>query len=381
MLPVALFIHHFASEAILIPFVGVFTWVVSLPAAGSTTSCMCFCVSLNFGLKWIWQRPRPLWLDMGKVSEVWNIGAVWEADYSFPSGHSQSLAGVLLCAHFTFQLTMHWLPVMLLLGAFVGLSRNYLGVHWCSDTLTGWLIGSLSGIAWGLLDPYAALLRLGDPLISTVVGLGSALAVILLAAVCVMLTTPVQAELRAEWLDTAVRGLELSRSSSDVRCVAPEDEIDDHGKRRCCASGKARRTVRPRHLRSRHLVYAAGPALSGGICLALTGAYAELPPHSMRCLEMRPPLHIAMLRVLVGLAGVALMLLALAWPLHVVKDVRLEDGGRKAAVKVLLLLLLCSLAPVWVFWLSQLLLEELGLGCALHQTGPVGRGPGPRPPG
>lgn len=101
----------------------------------------------------------------------------------------------------------------------------------------------------------------------------------------------------------------------------------------------------------------------------------------MRCLEMRPPLHIAMLRVLVGLAGVALMLLALAWPLHVVKDVRLEDGGRKAAVKVLLLLLLCSLAPVWVFWLSQLLLEELGLGCALHQTGPVGRGPGPRPPG
>lgn len=76
------------------------------------------------------------------------------------------------------------------------------------------------------------------------------------------------------------------------------------------------------------------------------------------------------------------MLLALAWPLHVVKDVRLEDGGRKAAVKVLLLLLLCSLAPVWVFWLSQLLLEELGLGCGWHQgltVGPVGRGP-PRPP-
>eukprot|EP00435_Cladocopium_sp_Y103_P043828 s117_g12.t1 len=356
-----------------------FTWVVSLPAAGSTASCMCFCVSLNFGLKWIWQRPRPLWLDMGKVSEVWNIGAVWEGDYSFPSGHSQSLAGVLLCAHFTFQLTMHWLPVMLMLGAFVGLSRNYLGVHWCSDTLSGWLIGSLSGIAWGLLDPYAALLRLGDPIVSVAVGLGSAFGVILLAAACMMMTTPVQPELRAEWLQTAVRGLAMSQSES--RCVTPEDEMDDSSKRRRCSSG----TRQPPHLRPRHLVYAAGPAISGGMCLALTGAYAELPPHTMHCLETQPPLHIAILRVLVGLVGVAVMLLVLAWPLHVVKNVRLEDGGRKATVKVLLLLLLCSLAPVWVFLLSQLLLEELGLGCGLRHdgvTGPVGgsHGPGPRPP-
>lgn len=30
-----------------------------------------------------------------------------------------------------------------------------------SDTLIGWVIGTLSGLAWGLLDPYGALLRRG----------------------------------------------------------------------------------------------------------------------------------------------------------------------------------------------------------------------------
>lgn len=52
------------------------------------------------------------------------------------------------------------------LTALIALTRNYLGVHWCSDTLTGWAIGSLSGVLWGLLDPYELLLRRQDPWLS-----------------------------------------------------------------------------------------------------------------------------------------------------------------------------------------------------------------------
>ena len=28
-------------------------------------------------VRWIWQRPRPLWLDNGKVSDVWMLGIAW----------------------------------------------------------------------------------------------------------------------------------------------------------------------------------------------------------------------------------------------------------------------------------------------------------------
>eukprot|EP00434_Breviolum_minutum_P026078 symbB.v1.2.023054.t1/scaffold1955.1/size113466/6 len=85
---------------------------------------------------------------------------------------------------------------------------------------------------------------------------------------------------------------------------------------------------------------------------------------------MRPPAHIAVLRVFVGLLGVAVLLLLFAFPLHVVKDVRMEDG-RKGALKVALILLLCFLAPVWVFLVSQLLLEEVGLGCDVPVVPPL----------
>ncbi|CAK9100497.1 acidPPc domain-containing protein, partial [Durusdinium trenchii] len=277
-----------------------------------------------------------------------NIGNVWEGDYSFPSGHAQSLSGVLLCSFFTFKLPIVWLPVMLLFGAFIAVSRNYLGVHWCSDTFTGWAIGSFTGILWGVLDPYDALLRREDPFLSLAVGMCFALGLIALSAFSLAVTTPVEPELRAEWLDTAVRGLEAFKCSQ----VVPEDEMDEARGRmilRCGASS------RPRRLRSRHLVYAAGPAIGGGVCLALTGAYPELPPHVFHCLELRAPLHVAILRVLVGSTGVALLLLALACPLYVVRNAPLE--GRTGAMKVALLLLPLTLAPVWVFFLSQLVME------------------------
>lgn len=42
--------------------------------------------------------------------------------------------------------------------------RRYRTLAWRqqgSDTFTGWAIGSFTGILWGVLDPYDALLRRG----------------------------------------------------------------------------------------------------------------------------------------------------------------------------------------------------------------------------
>ncbi|HEY2654622.1 MAG TPA: phosphatase PAP2 family protein [Solirubrobacteraceae bacterium] len=89
--------------------------------------------------KYFVHRPRPpshIWLtDVGKTT-------------SFPSGHAtQSLATLV-----AFGLVgMAWIskprwPALLLpvvLAAGVGWSRVYLGVHWTSDVLAGWLIGAV----------------------------------------------------------------------------------------------------------------------------------------------------------------------------------------------------------------------------------------------
>eukprot|EP00965_Chrysotila_dentata_P110676 3656915-Pleurochrysis_carterae.AAC.3 len=51
-------------------------------------------------------------------------------------------------------------------AAVAGLTRNLLGVHWCSDTAAGWVLGAVLGYVWGRTDPYGALLRKGSIAVS-----------------------------------------------------------------------------------------------------------------------------------------------------------------------------------------------------------------------
>lgn len=104
---------------------------------------------LSFLLKYGFDRPRPDLVPHGTF--VYTT--------SFPSAHSMMSAvtyltlGALMARVFPRRREKAYFIVMaLLLTVLVGLSRIYLGVHWPTDVLAGWAVGS----SWALICWLAA---------------------------------------------------------------------------------------------------------------------------------------------------------------------------------------------------------------------------------
>lgn len=70
---------------------------------------------------------------------------------SFPSGHS-SMSMCVLSIIAIISRRRYFVMMAVLLSLVIGFSRMYLGVHWCSDVLCGWLIGAT--FAWVFFHFY-----------------------------------------------------------------------------------------------------------------------------------------------------------------------------------------------------------------------------------
>lgn len=94
---------------------------------------------INLLLKNVYQRPRPDYLPL-----------LFESTYSFPSGHAMNSFIFYSCIVYfiirNIKNTGVRVATILFFGALVymiGLSRIYLGVHYPSDVLAGFIAGSL----------------------------------------------------------------------------------------------------------------------------------------------------------------------------------------------------------------------------------------------
>jgi undecaprenyl-diphosphatase len=101
---------------------------------------------LDAALKHVFNRPRP--------SIVPHLRTVYTT--SFPSGHAMesaivylTLAAILMRASQSRATKIYILGIAVLLTTLVGLSRVYLGVHYPTDVLGGWIVGFIwASICW-----------------------------------------------------------------------------------------------------------------------------------------------------------------------------------------------------------------------------------------
>lgn len=135
--PIAKFITNFGGAIFLITVTIVLLVLIKNKKIGiSIFSNLVIVTILNQLLKAILQRPRPT-----------EYRIVEETGYSFPSGHSMvSMAfyGYLIYLIYKYVKNKYikWISIVLLsiLVCSIGISRIYLGVHYTSDVLGGFLI-------------------------------------------------------------------------------------------------------------------------------------------------------------------------------------------------------------------------------------------------
>jgi membrane-associated phospholipid phosphatase len=96
--------------------------------------------ALNVAAKTLWRRARPnLWIENYPIP----------TDFSFPSGHAMT-SSLLVATLVILTWKTRWSPLVIILGTVyvitIGWTRVYLGVHYPSDIVAGWMLA----LAWAI---------------------------------------------------------------------------------------------------------------------------------------------------------------------------------------------------------------------------------------
>ena len=116
-----------------------FVWRRQWKDLGLIVAAGLLTLALREGLKLLVHRARP---------ELWQT-EVHEDSYSFPSGHALgSVIAYGILVYLIGRAFPRWRgtlwSIYVVLVALIGYSRLYLGVHWPTDVLGGWVIGAVA---------------------------------------------------------------------------------------------------------------------------------------------------------------------------------------------------------------------------------------------
>lgn len=162
---------------------------------------------LNGVFKLLFHSPRPYWVDPGVHA------LATETSFGNPSAHAQNAAAVWGLIASAIHRGWAW-AAAILLSILIGVSRIYLGVHFPSHILVGWLIGAV--ILWVFLrleGPLTLWLgrqsRRNQALLALVVSLG------LIALAASARTTLAGFQTPQMWIDNA------SRADPEAPAISP----------------------------------------------------------------------------------------------------------------------------------------------------------------
>ena len=159
--------------------------------------------SINSILKFAIHAPRHYWVS----TEIIAIHA--SNGFGMPSGHAQASTVWLLASSY---LRKKWFWIVAILSAFlIGLSRAYLGVHFPTQVITGWVIGIIVLICF---------IRLEEKISTWIKGISVSLQLlfvlgisilILLAGIMILIFT-CQWQMPGQWIGNAAPYLALDKT-------------------------------------------------------------------------------------------------------------------------------------------------------------------------
>lgn len=130
------------EEQFYMVFIPLIFWCMDYSFGAVLTIFFLLSNSLNVVLKDLFQHPRPFDLNPGlKLSQA--------TGYGMPSGHAQLSVTAWGAIAMRVRKTWFWIVAVVII-LLIGFSRVYLGVHFPTDVLAGWVIGVIMLVIYAL---------------------------------------------------------------------------------------------------------------------------------------------------------------------------------------------------------------------------------------
>ncbi len=170
--PVMEIFTFLGDEQFYLLILPIFVWWVDIGLGLRIGVSLLLSAGINGTVKLVFGLPRPYWVSpkVKALSEGTTFG--------FPSGHSQN--ALVVWGRLAAWLKSRWASlILILLILLIALSRMYLGVHWPTDVLGGWLIGG--SLLW-------LLVRLDEPVRNWLgsLSLGQQIIIVMLASLVIV---------------------------------------------------------------------------------------------------------------------------------------------------------------------------------------------------
>ena len=215
------FFTFLGSEEFFLLVLPLVYWCVDAAVGARGAVVLVASSSLNGLLKLVFHLPRPYWIDR-RVQAMAS-----ETGYGLPSGHAQNAAALWSFLASALRKPWAWAAALALIF-FISLSRLYLGVHFPTDSLGGWLAGGLllyAVLKWE--QPAAAWLRrLG---LWSQIGVALAVSLIFLALNAAMLAALAPAPDPAAWEQNAAAAAPPQPGKRAIDPRSPEGPVTSAG--------------------------------------------------------------------------------------------------------------------------------------------------------